>query len=71
MTKYLNSFSLLLIIIGGINWLLVGFFEFNLVSYLFSDLPILEKAIYALVGISALYCISLFKQVCSESCNKR
>ena len=71
MTKYLNPISLLLIIIGGVNWLLFGLFEFNLVNYLFSDLPLLEKAIYTLVGVSALYCISLFKQVCSELCNKR
>ncbi|MDA0754171.1 MAG: DUF378 domain-containing protein [Candidatus Marinimicrobia bacterium] len=70
MNKYLNSVTLLLIIIGGVNWLLVGLFEFNLVNYLFSDVPILEKAIYTLVGISALYCISLLKQVSPELFNK-
>lgn len=70
MTKYLNPVFLLLTIIGGVNWLLVGLFEFNLVNYLFSSLLILEKAVYILVGISAIYCISLFKQVCLEVCNK-
>mgnify|MGYP006081357847 CR=1 FL=1 len=70
MNKYLNPASLLLIIIGGINWLLVGVFEFNLVNYTFGNLPMVEKSVYGLVGISALYNISLFRQICSESCNK-
>ena len=70
MTKYLNPIALLLIIKGGVNWLLIGFFEFNLVNYLFSSLPILEKAIYILIGISALYCISVLKQVSFELFNK-
>ncbi len=63
MIKYLNSVALLLIIIGGVNWLLVGLFEFNLVHYLFASLPVLEKVIYTLVGISAIYCISLLKRM--------
>ena len=70
MNKYLNPASLLLIIIGGINWLLAGVFEFNLVNYAFGNLPMVEKSVYGLVGISALYSISLFRQICSESCNK-
>lgn len=71
MTKYLNPLSLLLIIVGGINWFLVELFKFNLVNYLFTSILIAEKAIYTLVGISAIYCISLFKQVCSESYNNK
>ena len=49
--------TLLLVIIGAINWGLVGAFEFNLVSYLFTDLisaEIVERIIYVLVGISGL-----------------
>ena len=69
MNKYLNSAALLLIIIGGVNWLLVGLFEFNLVNYLFSSVPVLEKTIYTLVGISALCCISLLKQISSKLFN--
>ena len=46
MNKYLNPASLLLIIIWGINWLLVGAFEFNLVNYAFGNLPMVEKSVY-------------------------
>ena len=56
----LDRISLLLSIIGGINWLLVGLFRFDLVAYLFfffNDTATTE--IYTIVGIAALWCISL------------
>ena len=49
--------ALVLVIVGGINWGLVGIANFNLVSTLFGGIPILEKIIYILVGLSALYTI--------------
>ncbi len=61
--KVLNIIALLLIIIGAINWGLVGLFNFNLVDFLFSAGSILTKLIYILVGISGLYSIFLFKKV--------
>ena len=61
MNKYLNPASLLLVVIGGVNWLLVGVFEFNLVNYAFDNLSMVEKSVYGLVGISALYSTSLFR----------
>ena len=53
--KYLNIITLLLIIVGGINWGLVGAFQFNLVEALFGAMPPLPAVIYILVGLSALY----------------
>ncbi|UFS72867.1 DUF378 domain-containing protein [Geomonas sp. RF6] len=44
-----------LLIIGGINWGLVGFFEFNLVAAIFGEGTAMSRVIYALVGLSALY----------------
>ncbi|MDD3066268.1 MAG: DUF378 domain-containing protein [Candidatus Gracilibacteria bacterium] len=47
-----------LIVIGGINWGLVGLIQFDIVSWLFGKvfpLPILAVAIYVLIGLSALY----------------
>jgi uncharacterized protein len=44
---------LIVLIIGGINWGLVGFFDFNLVGSIFG--PTVSRVIYALVGICALY----------------
>lgn len=58
--KVLDSIALALVVIGAINWGLIGFFEFNLVSSLFCSMSILSRIIYALVGLSGLYCISFY-----------
>lgn len=53
--------GLLILIIGGINWGLVGIFQFDLVAFLFGGAAaILSRIIYVLVAISAIWCISLF-----------
>ena len=44
----------LLTIIGAINWGLIGLFDFNLVSALFSTLPVVQKAVYILIGLSGV-----------------
>lgn len=44
-----------LLIIGGINWGLIGLFELNIVHLLFASIPLLEKTIYILVGAAGLY----------------
>lgn len=46
--------TLVLLIIGGINWGLVGIFDFNLVEYLFGAGSLLTRIVYILVAISAL-----------------
>ncbi len=55
-----DRIALILLIIGGVNWGLVGIFRFDLVAWLFggSD-SILSRAIYIIVAISAIWCISL------------
>ena len=56
----LDRVSLVLSIIGGINWLLVGLFRFDLVAYLFGgQAATISRIIYTIVGIAALWCISL------------
>lgn len=56
----IDRFSLILTIIGGINWLLVGLFQFDLVTYIFGGQDAtLSRIVYAVVGIAALWCISL------------
>lgn len=44
-----------LVIIGGLNWGLVGFFNFDLVAAIFGDGSALSRIVYSLVGLSALY----------------
>lgn len=46
-----------LIIIGGLNWGLIGFFKFDLIATLFGDMSMISRIIYALVGLSAIYAI--------------
>ncbi|MDR3596923.1 DUF378 domain-containing protein [Clostridium sp.] len=58
--KLLNTISLILIIIGGINWGLVGFFQFNLVDFVLGSFSLLSKIVYCLVGIASIYSISFF-----------
>lgn len=50
----LNKIALALVIIGGLNWGLVGLFDFNLVTAIFGD-AMLTKIVYDLVGLSAIY----------------
>ena len=62
-SKPLDYLVLLLVIIGAINWGLVGFFQFNLVSFLFGEMTLLSCIVYAVVGIAGLYMISMFGRV--------
>ena len=64
--KILNCVCLTITIIGAINWGLIGFFNFNLVSAIFGDASAFSRVIYALVGLSGLYLISMYGKVCSE-----
>lgn len=51
----LSKIALILTIIGGINWGLVGIANFNLVNFLLGFAPVLERIIYIVVGLSAIY----------------
>ena len=52
-----NCIALILVIVGGLNWGLVGAADFNLVNKLFGGSPALEKIIYILVGLAAIWVI--------------
>ena len=56
--KVVEIIALILNIIGGINWGLVGLFDYNLVDSLFGEGSVIAKVIYVLVGISALFTIT-------------
>ena len=57
--KALNVTALVLVIIGAINWLLVGLLAFDLVAALFGEMTIITRVIYILVGLAGLYCFAL------------
>ena len=56
----LDTISLLLTIIGGVNWLLVGVFQFDLVAWIFGgQAALISRIIYTVIGAAALWCITL------------
>lgn len=57
----MDFISLLLVIIGAINWLLIGLFQFDLVAFLFGGQgALVSRIIYSLVGLAGLWSISFF-----------
>jgi len=62
--KILHIIAFLLVLVGALNWGLIGAFNFNLVSYLLAAWPMLEKAVYILVGLSAIVVAVSHKQDC-------
>ena len=58
--KTLDYIALVLVVIGAINWGLIGFFSFDLVRAIFGDMSVVSRIIYALVGVSGLYALSFF-----------
>ncbi len=63
----LDKFSLVLVIIGAINWGLIGLFQFDLVAWIFGGQgAVMSRIIYTLVGLCGLWSISLlFKRITS------
>ena len=61
--KIINYTTLALVIIGALNWLLVGLFKFNLVDSIFGASSVLSRIIYILVGISGLWGLSFFSSL--------
>ena len=54
MNNFWKNLTLILTVIGGVNWGLVGAFDFDLVAFLFGPMSILSRIVYILVGLSAL-----------------
>jgi uncharacterized protein len=58
--RTLDTISLLLVIIGAVNWGLIGFFQYDLVAAIFGTMTTFTRVVYALVGLAGLYSISFF-----------
>ena len=61
--KFLDCIALTITIIGAINWGLIGFFDFNLVAFIFGSMSWLSRIIYALVGLCGLYLITFYMRL--------
>jgi uncharacterized protein len=58
--KTIDYIALILVIIGAINWGLIGFLGFDLVRVIFGDMTLVSRIIYAIIGICGLYALSFF-----------
>lgn len=66
--RTLDGIALALLIVGGLNWLLVGLFQVDLVASIFGGQDeVLSRIVYTLVGISALYSLKFFGKLRDES----
>lgn len=62
--KVLHLVSYLLVFVGGLNWGLVGLFNFNLVNSVLGVAPTAEKLVYVLVGVATVYLVATHRADC-------
>ena len=65
--KWFDNTALTLVIIGALNWLLVGIFKLDIVAVIFGNLTWLSRIIYTIIGLCGLYLISLYGRIGSSS----
>ena len=61
--KVIDYIALVLVIIGAINWGLIGLFGFDLVATLFGSMSVISRVVYTLVGIAGLWSIRFFTKI--------
>lgn len=61
--KVLYNIVLTLVIIGALNWLLIGLFKFDLVATLFGQMSVLSRIVYTLVGLSGIVSIGIYSKI--------
>ena len=64
--KATHTVAFILVVIGSLNWLLVGIFSYNLVDSIFGAGGIISKIIYILVGLSAIILVATHKSSCKQ-----
>lgn len=55
-----NAIVLTLVIVGGINWGLIGLFDYNLVDAIFGPMSLVSRIIYTLVGLAGIWAIAFY-----------
>ena len=59
-------FAVILVIVGGLNWGLVGIFKFDLVATIFGDMSGLSRVVYVLVGLAAVYLAAISMKLAKQ-----
>lgn len=65
--KWFDNTALTLVIIGALNWLLVGIFKLDIVAVIFGNLTWISRIIYTIIDLCGLYLISLYGRIGSSS----
>lgn len=68
--KMVHMVAFILVIVGGLNWGLVGLLNYNLVMMLLGSMPMVEQLVYILVGVSAVYLAATHMSDC-KICSKK
>jgi len=67
--KCIRFIAILLVVIGALNWGLVGFFQYDLVSDIFGGMDsAMARIVFAIVGLAGLFCIGLLCRCCGCGC---
>jgi uncharacterized membrane protein YuzA (DUF378 family) len=64
--KTVHMAAFILLVVGGLNWLLIALFSFNLVEAVLGNWPMLVKAVYVLVGLGAIHELLTHKKNCAQ-----
>jgi len=65
--KHMNAIdwvAIVLVVVGGLNWGLMGFFQYDLIATIFGDTTIITRIVYGLIGLSTLYAIYGMSKCC-------
>jgi len=64
--KTIKIIAIILVVIGGLNWGLVGLFNFDLVAAIFGAMSVISRIVYILVGLSAVYLVVIFNSLLKD-----
>lgn len=71
MKRFISCLAYILVIIGALNWGLWGFFQFDLVAWLFhGNTTMISRIIYAIVGLAGVWSLSTIGCCCKAMCSK-
>lgn len=70
--KCFRFIAILIVVIGALNWGLIGFFQYDLISDIFGGMDaMVARVIYAIVGLAGLYCISMLCRCSGCKCGPK
>ena len=64
--KTIKIIAIILVVVGGLNWGLVGLFNFDLVAAIFGAMSVISRIVYILVGLSAVYLVVIFNSLLKD-----